>query len=588
MTEIDKISGSETFIRTRNLAHDHCDAVNAKADGDPSCLDSHNLSHKKKIGAFYTPLHVTSLLCNWGIRSARDLILEPCFGGCTFLEASVETLRALGQAQPENNIYGFDIDPLAFRYLTARLGSDTLSTHFFRNDFLTVFPEEAGPKSIDLVIGNPPYIRHDNFDERQKSAVIQWQKKYRVSLNGRSSLWAYFLLHALHFLKPGGRMAWVLPSSFLTAKYAKEIRKKILESFSFVSVISLTERLFLTEGTRERTVVLLAEGFLLSSCSVISSSCVDSITELKNKLNNRERNVTIASFTRSSSAGTGMVPDLSAVLITELSKAAGVRKLGDLATVQIGVVTGNANFFIKSSAAWKQIGIEKRHLQYIAPRSLWIEGINVRAQDAAAHEKSSVPCLALNSPVDPRSRTLTAYLNTYPLEEVKKNSTFSRRNPWFRFLDDNIPDAFLVFMTKLGPRIVINNVKANCTNSLYRVYFDRRSVPQKKLIAISVNSTFSQLSAELLGHGRGSGALKLDPSDALCLGIYVPSRNFASIEKAFNDIDKLIRAKKFDEARNYADDYLFSDAPHFMRALPDLRSGLQISRDRRARRVNED
>lgn len=126
-------------------------------------VEPHDISHRRKIGAFYTPINVTTVLCEWGIGSTEDKVLEPCFGGCTFLEASIARLSALGQAKPADNLFGCDIDPLAFTYLRNRVAA-TREDHFLACDFLTVTPADFGDQKFDLAIGNPPYIRHSRLD----------------------------------------------------------------------------------------------------------------------------------------------------------------------------------------------------------------------------------------------------------------------------------------------------------------------------------------------------------------------------------------------------------------------------------------
>ena len=547
----------------------------------------HPITHKRKLGAFYTPLNVTTALCKWGIRTKDDIILEPCFGGCTFLEASVSQLQAMGQTTPEKSLFGCDIDPLAFQYLKTRVAINATPGHFLASDFLALRPESIGHQLVDLIIGNPPYIKHSNFSAEQKKVIQNCCDRYGIQLNGRASLWAYFVMHALHFLKPGGRIAWVLPGSFLTAQYAKKIRSTIADQFCRVAAVTLTERLFISEGTEELTVVLLAEGFKQnSSPSRIDTICLDSVAGLETFISDWYVNDKRVNTTESYPIGSGMVPEAASSLIARLSKSQNVTSFGDLATIHIGLVTGNTKYFIKSHETWKKQGIAKRYLAYILPRSRWIQGICLRKKDVVDHEQSGIPCMALDCPPNPRTLAVKAYLDLYSQKEIMGNATFSKRPIWFRFLDNNIPDAFFVFMTHLGPCLVLNKALANCTNSIYRVFFKDLSESQIKLAAISMNSTFTQLSAELIGHSRGSGALKLEPSDAGRLKLLMPpNKSLIEINETFEALDKLLRQEESDSARSLADKFLFSSSADFLDALPTLTEGLQISRDRRRRQM---
>lgn len=546
--------------------------------------DPHHISHRRKIGAYYTPIEVTRLLCEWGIRAKTDKVLEPCFGGCTFLEAALEELRKKGQESPNDNIFGSDIDPLAFEYLEKRLGRGVNSTHFFQTDFLRLTPGKGTCEDIDFVMGNPPYIRHDNIDSKQKESVERWKAINKIPLNGRASLWSYFLLHSLSFLKEGGRIAFVLPGSYLTAHYSRQIQTQIEAKFSAVTAITLTKRLFVSEGTEELTIILLAEGYKTNSIkSETVRYCLADIEELGAFIQTYWKLDKAPTAPASSQAGTGMLPQTAVDALDNLNTIPGVKKLGDIATIRIGVVAGDKKFFIKSPSEWRNLDIEKRHLKYIAPRSLWIHGIRLTELDAVAHENMDAPCLALNPPREPRASSLLSYLNSYPIEKRDKNSTFNRREKWHQFLDAETPDAFMVFMTDFGPRLVLNETNANCTNSLYRIHFPELSDADLKLVVISFFTTYTQLSAELVGHGRGSGALKLEPGDAGKLPLYLPSRSKKDINAAFDALDRLVRNRKFDSATEYADEFMFENSNEFRKSLSTLKSGLTTARIRRMR-----
>lgn len=111
-----------------------------------------------------------------------------------------------------------------------------------------------------MVIGNPPYISHHNLPKDQYKRGIEVIKKLNIAGFGKASLWAYFVLHGMSFLNKGGRMAWVLPSSFLYTNYAEKLREILCKRFSRSIVIRLGDRLFLEDGTEEISVIVLCTG----------------------------------------------------------------------------------------------------------------------------------------------------------------------------------------------------------------------------------------------------------------------------------------------------------------------------------------
>lgn len=551
-----------------------------------STPEPHTIAHRRKIGAFYTPLKVATILCNWGVRTKNETVFEPCFGGCTFLEALLTRLQALGQTEPEKQLFGCDIDPLAFKYLD---NFEEISRHrenFLLRDFLSVNSSEMSEK-FDVLIGNPPYIRHSKFDSQQKTAVSNWSELYSIKLNGRASLWAYFILHALNFLKPGGRVAWVLPMSFLTSDYSAKVRDLISERFEKITAITLTERLFITEGTEEATVILLADGFSTSNVrKSIPIICVDTVFEMEELIENISEKSSDNVKNTPKNQGNGMLPSESIISFENFNSINNF-ELGDLATIKIGLVTGNVPYFIRSQEKWNQLGITDKYLRYILPKTLWVQGISLNAKDQFFHIKSNIPCLALDSPHPPNSIAVKSYLEEYKETAIQKNATFKKRSIWHNFFDERIPDAFLVFMTKYGPRVIINNTRATCTNSVYQLFFKSEFTPElKKLIAISLNTTYSQFSAELCGQGRGSGALKLEPNQAKRIRLYIPpEKSISEINSIFSEIDKLLRSNNFEEARKQADRFAFEDESNFKNILDVLEDGLKIGRTRRMRSI---
>jgi len=546
-------------------------------------VKSHDIVHRKKIGAFYTPLSVSTVLSNWGIRTRTDRVLEPCFGGCTFLEAAVTRLNSLGNSAAESNLFGCDIDPLAFDYLKTRIRPETITGHFFLQDFLEYSPDQCSVGKVDLIIGNPPYIRHSNFTSKQRKTVASVMNASGAKFHGRANLWAYFVVHALQFIKPDGRLALVLPASFLYADYSVAIRAFVQSKFERVVALTLAERLFVTEGTEEMTVVLLAEGFdkpaLVNELVV---RCLDDTDELASFMANWPAGI---SGQQMAYPGHGLIPADVGQLHENLASLPDMRSLSEIAEVRIGLVTGDTPYFVKSRAEWRQLKISGRYLKYIVPRSQYLPGITITPDDCKRHIENDIRCLALWTPSAPRNETLLNYLAMYPEAKINTNSTFRRRPVWHRFGDAHrAPDAFFVFMADQGPRIILNYVETDSTNSMYRIFFRSGVTPtQMKLVALSMYTTFTQLAAEIIGYPRGSGALKLEPSSTLRLALFLPTnRSATEVNSVFELVDMKLRQGDPVGARLAADEFLF-DKGQLKAALPMLRTGLQIVRARRIR-----
>lgn len=544
---------------------------------------------KKELGAFYTPSALASLLAKWAIRSREEHILEPGFGGCGFLQAAVDRLTTLGCSTPKNQLYGCDIDPQAFEYLSEKLGVLSIAQRYILSDFVTVSSQDFSVQAFDVVLGNPPYVSLHNMTASQRITVQAWKEKTGVKINGRASLWAYFVLHAMSFLKPGGRMAWVLPGAFLEADYATSLRANITAYFGKVVAIQLTERMFLSVGAEERTVVLLCSNFGSSSKEIKVIHCTSA-----HQLNDE---MSADQLGNETSLGLlGPTPQLqnhqnNISVYDQLLASPDVVSLGDLCKVLIGTVTGANRFFIMSPSRATKHRLGERYLKPILAKFAHIQGAQINEGDINDWQSKDKPHLLFNLPDLRLSQAAVDYIASFPAEERENNSTFRRRNDWLRADDGRIPDAFLSYMMHDGPRMVLNNAAINATNSIHRVFFHQAVTPQKrKLIVISLCSTFSQLSAEHVGRSYGSGVLKIEPSEANRMSLILPAnKTNKQIDEAFNQIDTCYRQGNPQKAQQVADKFLFASMTEadYDHQINTMIIELETARNRRRRQRDD-
>lgn len=539
---------------------------------------------QRELGAYYTPDFLASLLAKWAIRSCNEHVLEPGFGGCGFLQAAVDRLSELGSASPKNQLYGCDIDPQAFAYLSEKLGVLSIERRYILSDFVAVSPHDFSVQTFDVVIGNPPYVSLHNMSADQKASVQAWKEETGIKINGRASLWAYFVSHAMSFLTPGGRMAWVLPGSFLEADYATSLREDIVASFEEVIAIQLTERMFLSAGVEERTVVLLCSGFGGSSKGIQISHCtsadqLDSAIATQSQVNpSLEKPIALQQL--------HAALDETSIYDT-LSASPDSVSLGDLCKVLIGTVTGANRFFIMSPSRAKLHHLGERNLKPILSKFAHIQGAQINDADIEDWQFQDKPYLLFHLPDKRMSHAVANYVATFPDDERLRNSTFRRRKDWLRADDGRIPDAFFTYMMHDGPRIVLNNAAINATNSIHRVFFHQTVSSQiRKLIVVSLCSTFSQLSAEHVGRSYGSGVLKIEPSEANRIRLILPKeKSDEQIDAAFEQIDACFRQCNTKGAQQVANMFILGDRKKSDREqlILALTSELEIARNQRRR-----
>jgi adenine-specific DNA-methyltransferase len=522
------------------------------------------ISEKKQYGVFYTPKRVADLLCTWAIRSKDENILEPSFGGCDFLDSSLNRFVQLGVEKnaAKSQLFGCDIDDHAFDVLALTI--ENPNGHFKRGDFLsfkqTAFPVNDG--AFDVVIGNPPYVSHHNMADEQKNSAIKALSAQNMELGGRASLWAYFVLHSLSFLKFGGRMAWVLPSSFLYADYAKQVRTILAKKFEKCLVINLHERLFLTAGTEEISVITLCENLVnAENDGKIEFVSVSDVREMENII--RQWEAAKISSTINDSSEKKLVLAESSALFERLSLHPDTKTLGDLFNVQIGIVSGANSFFILNEKQWRENSLPEIVKTHILTKFRFAKGLSLKQTDIETIQGIEEACLLVDTTkAEVIDGALADYLASFPEEKKANTTTFKRRKRsglWHRFNDNRIPVAFFPYMQNIGTWIVLNGAQITATNSIHRLYSLHGIEPsQVRQAAISILSTFSQISAEIEGRTYGAGVLKHEPSEAVKIRLLLPLIDQETIDKTFEEIDGYLRQGFHQRARKTADRLLLT------------------------------
>lgn len=521
--------------------------------------DTRHFEERRKLGAFYTPDNLSEILARWAIRSKSACVLEPSFGGCGFLKAAQSKLASLGNKDPRRNIFGCDIDSVAFEHLATTFHGPVDLERFLQTDFLKLKSPSTWPPNFDVILANPPYIPYQKISGDQR-AQLRKQKFECGTIGGRASLWAYFFAHAVSFLKPGGRTAWVLPGAYLHAIYADPIRRFVVSSFDRSTTIVVRQRLFTESGTDEETVIVMCEGY--KTCSNKNSHlflAIETIAELEDAITKHHSNELHPNETSGRPASLRFNgPDK--IKFDEIRKLNACRVIGNFAKVQIGIVTGANSFFVQSSAELKRNKLKTSDCRKVLSKFNAAPGLNFTSDDHVAFSMQGGRGYLIDSFGRSKNKAIRRYLRTFTRADRTKVGTFQKRKIWSQPDDRKIPDAFFPVMHHHGPRLTLNKAQYQCTNTVHRVFFKKLLLREKKLIAISLLTSFSQLSAELVGRRYGSGVLKHEPREAEKIEVLMPFVESRAITKCFARIDQLLRKGQIKNASKLADAIVYPAA----------------------------
>lgn len=547
--------------------------------------------HRKRLGAYYTPLDLSLALSEWSIRSSCEQILEPGFGGCEFIFAAQTRLRELGAKNAMGQIFGCDVDPRAFAALKQRFGLDHLNGSYLKKDFLTIRPGDYTIRGFDVVLGNPPYVSHHMMSGTQiEAGQLANKEGTGAHISRRASLWAYFVTHGVSLLRAGGRAAWVLPTSFLYADYAAPVREHLSKWFERVIAFRMSERMFTEHQVSEQSVIVLCDRRrgVESDAVHIEVASVDNLHELQQALRTLQTQNWQGSTLQHGYAETSLTDECRDV-IRDVEKTVTIAQLGSFVDVRIGLVTGANRFFVLNQSSADAHKLPDSVLVPIVTSSAELIGLAVKSSDLSRARRLNERCLLLDTARRSKlSPAVARYLRTFPPAERKQNVTFAKRDPWHRVNDQRVPDAFFSYMTHRGPKMAMNTARTTSVNAVHRIFRMATTTDHHlKLLAISTASTFSQLSAELCGRTYGDGVLKLEVSEMRRMKVICP-KNIGQndIASVFKELERQYRKQEVQNARDLADDFLLRDYPRTTRATHRrvLTEALEALRETRTRR----
>ena len=198
---------------------------------------------RKALSAYFTPpaLAAATLKAITELADpAQQLrILDPACGGGSFLVPTARMLirhriiqgqlAATASVEVLQQLKGIEIDAGLARIsagLVKRMiqrewsvDVDTSEMVLCSNALTTTLPA-----TFDIAIGNPPYSKVWRKGAKEARALAG-----RADLGGHTNLYSLFVIRALDWLRPGGRLAFVLPTSFVAGPYFSGLREEILD-----------------------------------------------------------------------------------------------------------------------------------------------------------------------------------------------------------------------------------------------------------------------------------------------------------------------------------------------------------------------
>ena len=304
----------------------------------------------KSLGVYYTDSQIADFLVWWAVRTHTDTVLDPSFGGGVFLRSAAKRLEYLG-ANPHQQIFGIELDAQVHSRISELLQREfgIVPAHLLPSDFFELTPERL--TKVDAVVGNPPFIRYQRFGGEARRRALNRAAEQGIKLSALSSSWLPFMVHSIRFLRPGGRLAMVIPFEIGHASYAQPALRHLSQHFASVTFLTFRKKLF--PDLSEDTLLLLAEGrgecggrgrFFVRDL-IHAGGLADMQKSGRLPITGLRRLDTERIATGEQRLIESLIPPKARDLYRELRQHHATVRLGELADVGIGYVTGANDFF---------------------------------------------------------------------------------------------------------------------------------------------------------------------------------------------------------------------------------------------------
>ena len=490
-----------------------------------------SFDERNKLGQYATPFVLADAILKHSkiFISEKEHIrfLDPSIGTGSFYSA---LLSNYDEAQITKAV-GFEIDR---HYAEPAINLWASSSIIYNiGDFTKAKAPKSQSEKFNLIVCNPPYVRHHHINEQKTYLQEAALKAANIHLSGLSGLYCYFIALSHKWMSKDGISAWLIPSEFMEVNYGEAIRKYLT-----------------TEVT-----LLQIHRFDPNDVQFKDALVTSSVIWFKNK--KPSKNHTVRFTYGGDLLNPSRTKDISIKVLAEESKWTrfplnGVKSTNNCATlkdffkVKRGIATGDNKYFILSKSE-----IIKRDLPFQffkpilpSPRHLKNDIIYADNEGNPVLDKQLylLNCSASIEEIE-KHPTLFRYIQEGVEKKVSERYLCKGRKSWY-FQEEREESIF--YFTYMGRsdstdkkvfRFILNYSKAIVTNS-YLILYPKQNLRTilmqqphhiKTIYEILNNIT----NATMLEEGRiyGGGLHKMEPKEFMNLPVQELEEWISSIDQ---------------------------------------------------------
>ena len=490
-----------------------------------------NSSAQKLRGAYYTPLPLAEMMVKLFAKDKKiKTVLEPSCGDGVFIDA----LDDVSMIKQLDNVTGIEIEKTEADKLKNKF-KNSEKVNILNQDFFDYY-EKYDKNKYDLILGNPPYIRYQYLEERQRVLMSDILVSQGMKPNKLVNTWVGFMVACVNLLSDTGKIAFVIPAEILQVAYAKDLRLFLADNLSKITLITFEELVF--PDIEQEIVVFIGEkGDEEKGIRIIELNNLDDLKDFDIDTNGFQRLQHVHEkwtkyFTNNDENE----------LISRIRRDNRFQKLSEIALINVGITTGNNKYFSVNSEIVEQYELESV-VRPLIGRSAHAHCVYFRDSDWEENVDSGKSAYLIDFPeikYEDYPDKHKEYIRRGEEKGENKGYKCSIRDRWYRIPSVWVPDAFFLRRNNLYPKFVLNCCEAVSTDTMHRIKFNDGVEPEK--ILLSYYNSISFAFTELCGRSYGGGVLEILPGEVG--NILVPKLDnipIATVRQVLNEVDEIVR-----------------------------------------------